>query len=219
MKGISICEFCAKEFGWERFGGRKAPRFCSHKCRLEVGTGFRPGGQIRISELTDEEKFERLKKSFEKHVVRKQGCWGWNGPVAHGGYPVMSCRRQIGPDRGHKASWVIHNGPIPKRMHVCHNCPDGDNPICTNPAHLWLGTHKQNNDDKIAKGRARYSPPPIKIGSENSSSKLKEEQVQEIKRLLDEGHSSYGIAKEFGVSKTTILRIKNGVNWSQVKIP
>src|ERR1700690_3610599 len=127
----------------------------------------------------------------------------------------MSCRSSIGPDRGHRASWVINRGKIPDGLLVCHHC---DNPICTNPDHLWLGTHKQNNDDKLRKCRQANNIPPVRFGSKNLSSKLKEEQVQEIKRLLDEGHSSYGIAKEFGVSKTTILRIKNGVNWSHVEI-
>lgn len=213
MKGINECEKCGKEFSWRRSKEQVIPKFCSMKCRGH--TGFRPGGKIRISELTEDEKIERLKKSFEKHVIRQEGCWSWKGPIAKGGYPVMSCRRKVGSDRGHKVSWIIHYGPIPKRMHVCHKC---DNPICTNPEHLWIGTFKQNNDDKIAKGRGRYGPLPVFKGSLNPGSVLNEEKVKEIKKLLNEGHSSYGIGKEFGVSKTTILRIKNGVNWSHVKI-
>lgn len=216
MEGISTCEVCECVFEWRRYGGRKQPRFCSHECRLKIGTGFRPGGQIRISELTEEQKLERLKKSFEKHVIRKDGCWGWKGPIAKGGYPVMSCRSTIGPNRGHKASWIIYRGEIPIRMHVCHKC---DNPICTNPDHLWIGTHKQNNDDKIAKGRSRYIQPPIMKGKLNPSSKLTEDQVKEIKKLINEGHSCYGIGKDFGVSKTTILRIKKGTNWKHVEEP
>lgn len=213
MKGESNCEVCNIVFAWYRGNKRSPPRFCSHKCRLKVGTGFRPGGQIRIAELNDEQKLERLKKSFEKHVIRQDGCWSWKGPIAKGGYPVMSCRRDIGSDRGHKASWLIHKGEIPEAMHVCHSC---DNPICTNPEHLWLGTHKQNYDDKIAKGRARWVKPPTKVGSENASAKLNEVQVKEIKKLLSIGHPCYMIGKKYDVSATTIKRIRNGVNWSHV---
>lgn len=213
MKGQSNCEVCNVIFEWYRGQGRNAPRFCSHECRLKVGTGFRPGGQIRISELTDEEKLERLKKSFEKHVIRQEGCWSWKGPIAKFGYAVMSCRKEIGPCRGHKASWIIHKGPIPEGMHVCHKC---DNPICTNPDHLWIGTYKQNNDDKIAKGRANFVNPPVKKGSDNGSSKLNEDQVKEIKVLISQGHSCYGISKKYDVSNTTIKRIRNGENWSHV---
>lgn len=208
-----ICETCGKAFPFYCMKGRPLPRFCSHKCRGH--TGFRPGGSLFISEMTEEQKLERLKKSFEKHVIRQEGCWGWKGPLAKGGYPVMSCRPGIGPTKGHRASWLIHNGSLPKDKHVCHKC---DNPICTNPEHLWIGTQKQNNDDKIAKSRENNVPPPQKRGSENGSSKLKENQVVEIKKLLFEGHSMYGIAKEFGVSKTTILRIKKGENWAHITI-
>ena len=154
-----------------------------------------------------------MKKSFEKNVIRKEGCWGWKGSVAKGGYPVMTCRKACGPDRGHRTSWVIHNGKIPEGLFVCHSC---DNPICTNPDHLWIGTHKQNNDDKIAKCRQSNIPPPHKVGSENGSSKLKEDQVKEIKILLKKGLTSRDIGKQYGVSKTTILRIKTGKNWSHI---
>lgn len=206
-----ICEKCEKKFPFYKMKGRPIPRFCSHECRGH--TGFRPGGQIRISELTEEERLERLKKSFEKHVIRQEGCWDWKGSKTPFGYAVMSCRREIGPDRGHRASWLIYRGKIEKEMHVCHSC---DNPICTNPDHLWLGTHKQNNDDKILKGRSNNAPPPTKKGSENGSSKLNEEQVREIKKMISQGRSCGKIAKEFDVSATTIKRIRNGENWAHV---
>ncbi len=208
-----ICEKCGNKFPFYKNKGRPLPRFCSNKCRGH--TGFRPGAPLLISEMSDEEKFERLKKSFEKHVIRKEGCWDWKGPISNNGYPVMSCRRGIGPDRGHKASYVIHKGPVPQFMHVCHTC---DNRRCTNPDHLWIGTHKENNDDKMRKGRANCPAPPLKVGSENGSAKLDEIKVKQIKILIKNGRSSYSIGKEFGVSKTTIRRIKNGINWSHVTI-
>jgi hypothetical protein len=207
------CITCGKDFPFYQNKNRPIPRFCSHQCRGH--TGFRPGGAIRISELTEEEKLERLKKSFEKHVIRQEGCWGWKGSIARGGYPVMSCRSSIGPDRGHRASWFIHKGLIPEGLCVCHKC---DNPICTNPDHLWIGTHKENNDDKMAKSRQSKLSPPHKSGSQNGASKLKEDQVIEIKKMLVEGKSAYSIAPLFDVSKQTILRIKNGVNWSHINI-
>lgn len=211
MQGVANCEKCGIVFGWRRARNQGIPRFCSMQCRGH--TGFRPGCAFRIAELNEEQKLERLKKSFEKHVVRQEGCWDWKGPISKNGYPVMSCRRTIGPDRGHKASWVIHKGPVPEGMHVCHTC---DNRKCTNPDHLWIGTYKQNNDDKIAKGRARWAPPPIKKGIDNAAAKLTEEQVKEIKILIMNGRSCYSIAKKYLVSKQTILRIKTGITWSHI---
>lgn len=211
-----VCETCGTSFPFYQSKGRPVPRFCSHKCRGH--TGFRPGAQIRISELTEEEKFERLKKSFEKHVIRQEGCWDWKGHIRKNGYAAMSCRPSIGPTQAHRASYVIHKGPIPKGMCVCHNCPGGDNPRCTNPEHLWIGSQIQNNDDKIAKGRSRYVNPPRKLGSLNGTAVLDEEKVREIKKLISEGNTQNSIAEKFGVTKTTIYRIRKGTHWKHVTI-
>lgn len=48
--------------------------------------------------------------------------------------------------------WEHENGPIPVGMLACHHC---DNPPCCNPAHVFIGTHKDNARDMARKGRAR----------------------------------------------------------------
>jgi hypothetical protein len=211
VKGESKCKTCGINFCWRRSSKQVIPECCSIKCRGH--TGFRPGSPLFISEMTDEQKLERLKKSFEKHVVRTEGCWGWKGSLTKQGYPVMSCRKEIGSDRGHRASWIIHKGVIPPGMYICHSC---DNPICTNPDHLWVGTYQQNQDDKMKKGRHRWEPPPIKKGEENASSKLKTEDVIKIKTMIKEGYSLAFIGKQFNVHRKTIGRIKNGTHWNHV---
>lgn len=213
MKGKRRCAKCHKTFEWTRSAKQVIPKYCSMECRGHKG--FKPGGEFRISKATKSEKLERLKQSFEKHVIRQEECWDWKGPLDKGGYSIMSCKRQLGSDRGHRASWIIYKGNIPKDKVVCHKC---DNPICTNPEHLWLGTQKQNNDDKIKKGRAIYTKPPLKKGIENGASKLKEDQVKEIKELLKTDMSQSEIGKKFDVSKTTIYRIKHGKNWSHIEV-
>lgn len=93
----------------------------------------------------------------------KTGCWLWQGfifprvplksgkgkgKVSKGGYGAIGYRgRNLGV---HRVMWMLHNGPQPKGMHVCHTC---DVRHCVNPAHLWLGTNRENITDMTRKGR------------------------------------------------------------------
>ena len=53
--------------------------------------------------------------------------------------------------RMHRVAFQVYNNiDISIDNIICHRC---DNPSCVNPKHLFLGTHKDNSDDKVAKGR------------------------------------------------------------------
>lgn len=95
---------------------------------------------------------------FWERVTKTDGCWKWNGSQRHKfGYPIAAVslshvdkycgRKQV---EAHRLSWVLHFGPIPTGMHVCHTC---DNPECTRPEHLFLGTAAANLADMRSKGR------------------------------------------------------------------
>ena len=88
---------------------------------------------------------------IEAHIIgemRDDLCWETDYAIS-GGYPQIavngSCRRV------HRIAWEIYNAqPIPPGMIVLHRC---DNPKCCNPAHLMLGTHSLNAEDRVAKNR------------------------------------------------------------------
>src|SRR5262245_6642261 len=91
---------------------------------------------------------------LERHIkVMPNGCWEWQGRRSRDGYGRMTITESRRPHTrpAHRVAWEHFNGPIPENMLVCHKC---DNPPCINPAHLFLGTHRDNFRDMREKGRS-----------------------------------------------------------------
>lgn len=99
-------------------------------------------------------------------------------------------------------------GPIPEGLDVLHKC---DNPPCVNPEHLFLGTHTDNMQDMVRKGRHK-----TKRGSENSRSKLTEQKVKDILRMSRDGWKGKTIAARYGVTPTSVSLILSGKTWQHV---
>lgn len=158
-----------------------------------------------------------LREKFEKFVIKKDGCWDWSGCASNPGYGQFRYKGKL--IRAHIASWIIHNGSIPKGMCVCHKC---DNRRCSNPDHLFIGTQKDNIKDAIKKNR---HPTIGKKGSEHHLAKLNEEKVLEIRKELEKRKhmtksyimkkdlSQKKLAEKFGVSQTLISCINCEKNW------
>lgn len=79
------------------------------------------------------------------------GCWLRSGSGTRNGYSTIGRGRSgEGTTTAHRLMWEITNGPVPPGIMVCHTC---DVRRCVNPAHLFLGTAKDNTQDMLAKGR------------------------------------------------------------------
>lgn len=131
------------------------------------------------------------------------GCWIWKGS-SRNGYGQFRGKGSI-MEQAHRVSYKLYKGPIPPGFLVLHKC---DNPPCVNPAHLFLGTQKHNMEDMIKKGRKITAR-----GSQCSYAKLTEGQVKAIRK---DGRPYPAIAKQYGITVTTVSSITNGYNWKHV---
>lgn len=141
--------------------------------------------------------------SFVKMNFTGKGCWEWRGKqTSVAGYG----RFKLGKKRmsANRISYALAYGHVPKNMYVCHSC---DNPSCVRPDHLFLGTPKDNSDDRTRKGRNAK-------GSKSGTAILDEEKVLTI---LKDNRTQIKIANEYGVSKSTIGKIKCGRNWKHLQ--
>ena len=88
------------------------------------------------------------------HNIKIEGdCWIWQGAKNNMGYGMIREYETKATSKmrtTHRVSAEL-NGHDIKGMCVLHSC---DNPACINPAHLWIGTMKDNMLDKVTKGRA-----------------------------------------------------------------
>lgn len=153
-----------------------------------------------------------LETKFWSRVQRHNHdeCWIWGGTIGQHGYGILSISGR--PLRVSRLSWEINVGPIPEGLCVLHKC---DNPACVNPSHLFVGTLKDNTQDMLRKGRAKYTVPFR--GSAHRDAKLNEEQVAEIRRLYSTGSISQDkLGRQFGVCQKTIHRIIYRTRWKHV---
>lgn len=77
-------------------------------------------------------------------------CWVWTGATKDTGYGVLRIPSTKQNALVHVFSWEQENGPVLDGLFVLHHC---DNRPCVRPVHLFTGTHQDNMDDMVAKGR------------------------------------------------------------------
>ncbi len=111
--------------------------------------------------MNDPALYERLMAKVRKDA---SGCWLWTGPYhAEKPYPAHRYGYLSIWDRvakvsrhytTHRAMWIALHGKPAAGLCVCHRC---DVPLCINPEHLFLGTHKENMADSRQKQRHYYA--------------------------------------------------------------
>lgn len=174
----------------------------------------------------------RQRASFEVKRDKSGGplaCWRWKAAKTIDGYGVAGVKYKDKPRNitAHRMAYQLENGPIEGDMWVLHNCPNGDLPECTNPAHLWLGTALDNARDRSKKGRnnspigdkhwSRIHPEYVRKGERNNWSKLTKDEVIKIRELYaSSGLGQKEIGQMFGITKYAVSLIIRRKNWKHI---
>jgi hypothetical protein len=136
-------------------------------------------------------------------------CWEWQGATARG-YGRISVRGVL--TQAHRLAFELFVRPVTVDQVVCHRC---DNRRCVNPAHLFVGTQRDNMYDMAAKGRrstATGSP-----GEAHPGSKLTANAVENIRhRFQGRRGEKAALAREYGVSDVLIGKVIAGVAWGHL---
>jgi len=152
-----------------------------------------------------------LADRFWGKVTKMDGCWLWTGSTDGHGYGSIGKGGQRGPLlKAHRVSWEIHRGPVPDGMEVCHHC---DNPPCTNPDHLFLGTQADNMADAARKGRTRNTP---FRGEANGHAIFSEIDIRAIRQAHATGVGVKALGRLYGTSHTNIGFIVRRETWRHV---
>ena len=162
-----------------------------------------------MKEISEDDRRQSLIRRLNARMaVQPNGCHYWMGCTNKSGYGVIQVdRSQVST---HRMAFELFVGPIPKGLFVCHRC---DVRKCINPDHLFVGTHAENTEDMVKKGRSAH-------GEKNNRVKLTNDSVKEIRKIYAAGGIlQREIAEKFGVSNSLIGKILLGKLWKRSFVP
>ena len=137
-------------------------------------------------------------------------CWLWTGSrrgrKQYGQYGCFSVNGKL--VGAHRFGYELLIGPIPDGIYVLHRC---DTPLCQNPAHWFLGTPRDNSQDREQKGR--HIPAR---GEQDGNAKLTESTVREIRNLYASGISQYVLARRFSITQATVSQVVRQKTWTHL---
>jgi hypothetical protein len=151
-------------------------------------------GQARVPHTASERFWSKVDKSGP--------CWLWTGNTKNG-YGVFHASPRRPHVTAHRFAYEELVGPIPPGMVLMHTC---DVRACVDPAHLRLGTARDNMADMVAKGRHNH-------GERCPSARLTEDHVRYI-RASKESHMA--LARRFGVGPVAIKNVRARKTWKHV---
>ena len=140
---------------------------------------------------------------LERNIIRKDGCWVWQGATNSRGYGIVTNSNQWGEQLVHRLVYLWKIGPIsaPTLDHSCYQ------PLCCNPAHLTPMTRRENSKlsrlvlDQISRTECphghRYTPDNTYVSPRDNRRHC---------RACLRYYNAVARAKKSGLDPTTIRR-------------
>ncbi len=150
-------------------------------------------------------------KVDKKGPVARPGltpCWLWTASTFHVGTHYYG---KIGVDgrtmTAHRVAYILGGGSIPSGMLVRHIC---DVSLCVKPAHLRLGTVRDNVNDRVRRGRGGHGEVR---GAASPHTSLTEAQVATIRARCARGEKQKIVAAAYGVTPATVSKMVLRRTW------
>ncbi|MGO4274054.1 HNH endonuclease [Paenibacillus sp. TAF58] len=138
-----------------------------------------------------------------KYNINENGCYICTSHAKNAwGYPLINIKKKS--KYVHRVIYEEHHGKLTSEQIVRHKCDIRD---CINPLHLIVGTHQDNVEDRVKRGRSAY-------GTLNGRAKLCEDDVKEIRSETNSTNTE--LARRFNVDRKVIYNVKLQKTWKHV---
>lgn len=160
---------------------------------------------ITFVEATPSGRTTHNRKPIRYIINEDTGCWECVSHILSDGAKYPSLYREGRRRDAHRYIYELRHGAINNsKLLVRHTC---DNRHCINPKHLILGTHKDNTQDAVKRGR-------MTKGVRSHFAKLTEDDVRQIRAA--KGISQAQLARDYHINQPTIWYIIHRKTWRHV---
>lgn len=148
---------------------------------------------------------------FLKKLVPQGDCLIFTGGKNKHGYGFVDVSYNYGERRyailTHRLAWALHAGEDPPAdKMVCHRC---NNPSCCNWEHLYVGTARDNSNDRVDFGTVRRGKDHPLYGVRGPAHpRAKYDQATRDKaiKMMAERWNFVRLSKELGISRDTLSK-------------
>lgn len=166
-----------------------------------------------------------LDRFLSKIAFSDEGCWEWTSTKDSKGYGVFW--HEGSSVKAHRLAFCLFNSvdisSLGRFDFACHTC---DTPSCVRSDHVYIGTPRDNANDRSQRGRSNSArgtrhgsfthPESIASGWRSGPRKAKGRAERAAAMLSDWESGEYtqaGLARKYEVDPSTVNRLVSGESW------